>query len=376
MTVAAVTTGVVPPGPVAAWAGTRRGTGERRDRGPRPRLPAPPSARVPRPAAPPPAARCAVGARGPPAAPPAHEHHRRRLRHRAGRQRRRLGAGPDRSARGRGHRPGSLTGAPRRPPGRPRLHPHRRRLHHRRGRGRHHAGAGAGGVRSHRAPPRERRLRARRRHAGPLPGPARSASRSIPIGHQGLDGPRLRYFGGTTNHWAGYCRPFPELDFEPRSYVPRSGWPMARAALEPYYAVAQDACRLGPYDYDVSSWEARGALEGADPELGDDPAHHRPAHHPASVRRHLPRRADAVARHPTRAVGERHPARARRRRERDQHRRREDALRQRVRGGGHGVRGGDRRARGPAAPPGLERQATGRASGTSTTSSAATSWST
>ena len=82
-----------------------------------------------------------------------------------------------------------------------------------------------------------------------------------PIGHEGLDGPRLRYFGGTTNHWAGYCRPFPELDFEPRSYVPRSGWPMARAALDPYYAVAQDMCRLGPYDYDVSSWEARGALE-------------------------------------------------------------------------------------------------------------------
>ena len=82
-----------------------------------------------------------------------------------------------------------------------------------------------------------------------------------PIGHQGLDGPRLRYFGGTTNHWAGYCRPFPELDFEPRSYVPRSGWPMARAALDPYYAVAQDTCRLGPYDYDVSSWEARGALK-------------------------------------------------------------------------------------------------------------------
>ena len=81
-----------------------------------------------------------------------------------------------------------------------------------------------------------------------------------PVAHQGLDGPRLRYFGGSTNHWAGYCRPFPALDFERRSYVPRSGWPMSRAELEPYYPVAQDACRLGPYDYDVSSWEARGTL--------------------------------------------------------------------------------------------------------------------
>ena len=37
-----------------------------------------------------------------------------------------------------------------------------------------------------------------------------------PTVHLGLDAPRLRYFGGTTNHWSGFCRPFPELDFERR----------------------------------------------------------------------------------------------------------------------------------------------------------------
>ena len=25
---------------------------------------------------------------------------------------------------------------------------------------------------------------------------------------------RLRYFGGTTNHWGGYCQPLDESDFE------------------------------------------------------------------------------------------------------------------------------------------------------------------
>jgi choline dehydrogenase-like flavoprotein len=77
----------------------------------------------------------------------------------------------------------------------------------------------------------------------------------------GLDAPRLRFFGGTTNHWAGFCRPFPELDFQPRSYVPRSGWPIARADLDPHYAGAHDVIRLGPYDYSLASWQDQGHLD-------------------------------------------------------------------------------------------------------------------
>jgi choline dehydrogenase-like flavoprotein len=76
----------------------------------------------------------------------------------------------------------------------------------------------------------------------------------------GLDTPRLRYFGGTTNHWAGYCRPFPELDFEARPYVPRSGWPIARADLDPYYAAAGDVIGLGPYDYSLAYWRDLGFI--------------------------------------------------------------------------------------------------------------------
>jgi choline dehydrogenase-like flavoprotein len=60
---------------------------------------------------------------------------------------------------------------------------------------------------------------------------------------------RLRYFGGTTNHWAGWCTPLDDLDFQVRPWVPHSGWPISRADLDPYYDAAHRICDLGPYDY-------------------------------------------------------------------------------------------------------------------------------
>lgn len=45
---------------------------------------------------------------------------------------------------------------------------------------------------------------------------------------------RLRYFGGTSNHWSGRCRPFDASDFEasPASGLP--GWPLKYAEVERY----------------------------------------------------------------------------------------------------------------------------------------------
>ena len=40
-----------------------------------------------------------------------------------------------------------------------------------------------------------------------------------------LNGSRLRYFGGTSNHWAGWCTPMDAHDFDSKSYVEYSGWP-------------------------------------------------------------------------------------------------------------------------------------------------------
>src|SRR6266702_8167288 len=36
---------------------------------------------------------------------------------------------------------------------------------------------------------------------------------------------RLRFFGGTTNHWGGWCLPLDEIDFEARDDLPYHGWP-------------------------------------------------------------------------------------------------------------------------------------------------------
>ena len=65
---------------------------------------------------------------------------------------------------------------------------------------------------------------------------------------------RLRFLGGTTNHWAGIGRPLDELDFEQREYVPHSGWPIDRAALDEHYERAHRYCQLGPYNYSTDFW--------------------------------------------------------------------------------------------------------------------------
>ena len=71
---------------------------------------------------------------------------------------------------------------------------------------------------------------------------------------------RLRSFGGTTNHWSGACRPLDPIDFEPRAWVPYSGWPFGRDHLDPYYARAQTLCQLGAYEYEPDYWERLEAL--------------------------------------------------------------------------------------------------------------------
>lgn len=48
-----------------------------------------------------------------------------------------------------------------------------------------------------------------------------------------LTASRLRYFGGTTNHWGGWCLPLDPIDFEPRDDLPYHGWPFPRSHLDP-----------------------------------------------------------------------------------------------------------------------------------------------
>ena len=66
---------------------------------------------------------------------------------------------------------------------------------------------------------------------------------------------RLRYFGGTTNHWGGvWCDMPSSLDFERREDIPYSGWPFPLSYLDPWYRRAQPVLKLGPYGYALSDW--------------------------------------------------------------------------------------------------------------------------
>jgi choline dehydrogenase-like flavoprotein len=72
-----------------------------------------------------------------------------------------------------------------------------------------------------------------------------------------LDAVRLRYFGGTTNHWNGACWPLDPIDFEQRPGIPNSGWPIDLRDLEPFYRRAHEVCQLGPWEYDPQVWAER-----------------------------------------------------------------------------------------------------------------------
>ena len=67
--------------------------------------------------------------------------------------------------------------------------------------------------------------------------------------HSPPDRYRQRRFGGTTAIWGGRCTPFDDIDFEPRDYVPHSGWPFGREALLPYYPKANRLCEAGSFLY-------------------------------------------------------------------------------------------------------------------------------
>ncbi len=59
--------------------------------------------------------------------------------------------------------------------------------------------------------------------------------------YEPLDMARLRFLGGTSNHWSGYCMRLRPVDFEGRDWVPGSKWPISYDDIAPYYE------RAAPY---------------------------------------------------------------------------------------------------------------------------------
>lgn len=75
---------------------------------------------------------------------------------------------------------------------------------------------------------------------------------------------RRRQFGGLSSTWnieisehltGVRYMPLDAIDFEKREGVPYSGWPFAKAHLDPYYQRAHEVCKLGLYTYNVQDWE-------------------------------------------------------------------------------------------------------------------------
>ncbi len=70
------------------------------------------------------------------------------------------------------------------------------------------------------------------------------------------DGCRSRFLGGSSNCWGGWCRPFEDIDFKQREWVPHSGWPFGPEEVKPYYQRTHDLLQLGPVNYNPAFWQA------------------------------------------------------------------------------------------------------------------------
>lgn len=77
-----------------------------------------------------------------------------------------------------------------------------------------------------------------------------------------LVGSRLRFLGGTSGHWGGWCRPLDEVDFSPRPQAGSTGWPISLEELHPYYQQAHPWLELSSDDYSCAnlSEKLRGQL--------------------------------------------------------------------------------------------------------------------
>lgn len=75
--------------------------------------------------------------------------------------------------------------------------------------------------------------------------------------HSPPDKYRQRRLGGSSAIWGGRCMPFDRLDFETRSQVPGSGWPLSYDDLLPYYPRANALAEAGRFSYDAA--DALGA---------------------------------------------------------------------------------------------------------------------
>jgi choline dehydrogenase-like flavoprotein len=72
-----------------------------------------------------------------------------------------------------------------------------------------------------------------------------------PLLHSPPDKYRQRRFGGSTTIWGGRCVPFDPIDFEHRTWVADSGWPISFKDVATHYPRANALCEAGDCIYDA-----------------------------------------------------------------------------------------------------------------------------
>lgn len=73
---------------------------------------------------------------------------------------------------------------------------------------------------------------------------ALAAGKNVGYDYYNLEDARLRFFGGTTAIWGGRCAELDDIDFEERSWIPHSGWPIRKSDLTGYYTKARAMLEL------------------------------------------------------------------------------------------------------------------------------------
>jgi choline dehydrogenase-like flavoprotein len=61
-----------------------------------------------------------------------------------------------------------------------------------------------------------------------------------------LDVTRLRFLGGASNHWSGWCRPLDRIDFEGKGPSRLGRWPIEKSDLDPFLVEACEILEINP----------------------------------------------------------------------------------------------------------------------------------
>ncbi|KPF89731.1 FAD-dependent oxidoreductase [Novosphingobium sp. AAP93] len=72
---------------------------------------------------------------------------------------------------------------------------------------------------------------------------------------------RLRYWGGSSNHWSGYCRANDPIDYQPRLQLGLPGWPVNGQELAPFIARATKTLEIDTDFFDPAAQLRRAGFD-------------------------------------------------------------------------------------------------------------------